>query len=207
MAKTIGQLVTSQPAAAFSDTDLIELEQGAVSKGGTLLQMKQFLLPAGIMTEFAGSSIPTGWLLCDGSAVNRTTYANLFSAISTTWGIGDNSSTFNLPDMREACPQGAGTYSAVAGTTHGAITEHDARTLGAFADDQGQGHKHNSANSTPTGGSEVNVPFTISSSYAAGIYSYTIPTNVPMTDGANGTPRMGKVTRGKTIGVNYIIKY
>jgi len=54
--------------------------------------------PVGTVVDFAGSSAPTGWLLCDGSAVSRTTYANLFSVIGTTYGAGDGSTTFNLPD-------------------------------------------------------------------------------------------------------------
>ena len=49
---------------------------------------------------FAGSSSPTGFLFCDGSAVSRSTYADLFAIISTTYGVGDGSSTFNLPDIR-----------------------------------------------------------------------------------------------------------
>jgi microcystin-dependent protein len=49
---------------------------------------------------YAASTAPTGWLLCDGSAVSRTTYAALFAVISTTWGSGDGSTTFNVPDLR-----------------------------------------------------------------------------------------------------------
>lgn len=68
------------------------------------------ILPAGIgPLPYAGSSIPTGWLECNGAAVSRTTYAALFSAISTTWGTGDGSTTFNLPDMRGKTPIGDGT--------------------------------------------------------------------------------------------------
>lgn len=55
----------------------------------------------GMIKPFAGTTIPTGYLLCDGSAVSRTTYANLFAAIGTTYGSGDGSTTFNLPDYRE----------------------------------------------------------------------------------------------------------
>jgi microcystin-dependent protein len=51
----------------------------------------------GMIKPFAGTTVPTGYLLCDGSAVSRTTYANLFSAIGTTYGSGDGSTTFNLP--------------------------------------------------------------------------------------------------------------
>jgi len=52
------------------------------------------------------SPVPTGWLECSGSAVSRTTYANLFAAIGTTWGVGDGSTTFNLPDLRGEFPRG-----------------------------------------------------------------------------------------------------
>jgi microcystin-dependent protein len=67
-------------------------------------------IPAGIgPLPYAGSSVPDGWLECDGSAVSRTTYADLFTAIGTTWGAGDGSTTFNLPDMRDKVPIGSGT--------------------------------------------------------------------------------------------------
>lgn len=58
------------------------------------------LTPTGAMLLYAGNTVPTGFLLCDGRAVSRTTYAALFAAIGTTHGSGDGSTTFNLPDMR-----------------------------------------------------------------------------------------------------------
>lgn len=59
-------------------------------------------IPAGSIIPFAGpaENIPAGWMLCDGSAVNRSTYANLYNTIGVAWGIGDGSTTFNLPDLR-----------------------------------------------------------------------------------------------------------
>jgi len=57
-------------------------------------------IPAGTVNDYAGGTAPSGWLICDGSAVSRTTYAGLFTAISTTYGVGDGSTTFNLPDLR-----------------------------------------------------------------------------------------------------------
>jgi hypothetical protein len=54
-------------------------------------------VPPGAVMDFATATAPAGWLECDGAAVSRTTYAALFSAISTTWGAGDGSTTFNLP--------------------------------------------------------------------------------------------------------------
>lgn len=57
-------------------------------------------LPIGTIADFAGSSAPTGWLLCYGQEVSRTTYAALFALLGTTYGAGDASTTFNLPDCR-----------------------------------------------------------------------------------------------------------
>jgi microcystin-dependent protein len=58
--------------------------------------------PAGMIVPFAGpaENIPEGWLLCDGSAVSRNDYANLYTAIGVCWGTGDGATTFNLPDLR-----------------------------------------------------------------------------------------------------------
>jgi microcystin-dependent protein len=57
-------------------------------------------LPSGAIMDFAMVTPPSGWLVCDGSAVSRTSQAGLFVAIGTTWGVGDGSTTFNLPDFR-----------------------------------------------------------------------------------------------------------
>lgn len=57
-------------------------------------------LPAGMLAPYAGSTAPAGWLLCNGQAVSRTTYAALFAAIGTTHGNGNGTSTFNVPDLR-----------------------------------------------------------------------------------------------------------
>jgi microcystin-dependent protein len=56
-------------------------------------------LPTGAVMPFAGLAEPTGWLLCNGQAVSRTEYTALFDAIGTTFGVGDGSSTFNVPDL------------------------------------------------------------------------------------------------------------
>lgn len=64
------------------------------------------VLPVGTVLPFAGSGAQTGWLYCNGQAANRTTYSVLFTAIGTTYGVGDGSSTFNLPDLRGRVPAG-----------------------------------------------------------------------------------------------------
>lgn len=65
------------------------------------------LPPSGAVIMFAGTSAPTGWLLCDGSAVSRTDYASLFASIGTRYGGGDGYSTFNLPDIQGVFPLGS----------------------------------------------------------------------------------------------------
>jgi len=67
-------------------------------------------VPLGSITMWAGGTgdVPSGWDLCDGSAINRTTYSDLFTLIGTTFGAGDGSTTFNVPDMRDRFVIGAG---------------------------------------------------------------------------------------------------
>ena len=63
-------------------------------------------LPIGFIGSYGGTTPPEGWLICDGSAVSRTAYSALFAAIGTTYGAGDGSTTFNLPDYRDRVPVG-----------------------------------------------------------------------------------------------------
>lgn len=58
------------------------------------------ICPVGSLMDYAGSTAPSGWLLCYGQAVSRTTYSALFTALGTTYGVGDGSTTFNIPDCR-----------------------------------------------------------------------------------------------------------
>ena len=78
-----------------------------------LKRMCDTLVPAGTMVHFAGKTVPKGWLLCNGAAVSRTTYARLYSAIGTTWGTGDGSTTFNLPNTNGRFLEGTTTTSNV----------------------------------------------------------------------------------------------
>lgn len=70
------------------------------TNGIQLAAMSASSTPVGALQAYAGSSAPTGWLLCYGQAISRTIYAALFAAISTTYGSGDGSTTFNVPDLR-----------------------------------------------------------------------------------------------------------
>lgn len=67
----------------------------------------------GSVAAFSGSTLPSGWLLCDGSAVSRETYAALFSVIGATYGAGDGSTTFNLPNLTDRFIQGNATAGTV----------------------------------------------------------------------------------------------
>jgi hypothetical protein len=73
------------------------------------------LVPVGSVLMYGGGTAPTGWLLCNGQAVSRTTYISLFTVIGTSYGVGDGSTTFNVPDLQATgatamrAPVGAGT--------------------------------------------------------------------------------------------------
>jgi microcystin-dependent protein len=159
----------------------------------------------GTIFPYAGTVAPIGSFLCDGSAVSRTEYADLFAAIGTTWGVGDGSTTFNLPDLRGAFVRGTG--------SHGSETMADGNpfagpAVGAFEDDQMQGHYHSvqrfnaggsdsglaGAADRATPGSAISIPDT---------YDYVTDAKA---DGTNGTPRTGDETRPFAAGVTYCIK-
>ena len=128
------------------------------------------IIPAGIgPLPYAGGTAPTGWLWCQGQAVSRTTYAALFTAIGTTWGAGDGSSTFNVPDPRGRAVIGEGSGAGLTVRTLGATTgaENHTLTVGELpphthTGGTGQSHSNdpeagaamkvgNSANTLPTG--------------------------------------------------------
>lgn len=79
-----------------TDTDLNEIKN--VVNGNA--DIMSTLVPIGSIISYAGSTAPTNWLICDGSAISRTTYSDLYNLIGTAFGQGDGSTTFNLPDLR-----------------------------------------------------------------------------------------------------------
>lgn len=70
-------------------------------------------LPVGVVQAYAGNTTPDGWLLCDGSAISRTDYAELYAVIGDTYGAGDGTTTFNLPDLADKFIQGNATSGTV----------------------------------------------------------------------------------------------
>lgn len=188
--------------------------------------------PPGMMTMFAGSSAPTGWLFCDGSVLAQSgLYANLFAAIGSTWNIGgEGAGNFRLPNTAGLFPRGAGTQT-VGGISYSA-------TLATLTGDKLQGHfhgisdpSHNHSISDPshvhssgTSGSGVggfggfiqatngNTPGAWSTPAAVtGIAVQPATTGItvqsPTNDGSHGTPRIGSETAPASFGINFMIKY
>lgn len=102
-------------ATELIDEDAINLRLNELAD--TLADIPVY--PVGIILPFADDVLPDGYLLCDGTAVSRTTYADLFAVCGTTYGVGNGSTTFNLPDMRGRIPVGAGTGSGLTARTLG----------------------------------------------------------------------------------------
>lgn len=138
-------------AASFGSTATLSADPTAALQAAT----KQYVdnrvtasISAGVITAFAGATAPTGWLLCDGSAVSRTTYASLFSVIGSTYGGGDGSTTFTLPYLKDKFVLGKGsTY-----TTLGAVGGEETHTL-TIAEMPSHNHK----SSGNTGGSSIGI--------------------------------------------------
>ena len=173
----------------------------------------QTAIPSGMVAPFTMASAPTGWLICNDAAISRTTYSALFTAIGTTWGVGDGSTTFNVPDLRGAFLRGTGSH----GTSNMADgNDFAGPAVAAYEDDMSQGHWHqvyrgggamgNGAGGMgvyPSGqGSLVGTGYY----YDAGNPQAVVAKNV-LTDGTYGTPRIGDETRPFNAGVNYCIKY
>ena len=172
-----------------------ELASTFVATGDTA-----YLAPSGTINPFAGTAAPTGWLACDDSAVSRTTYATLFTAIGETWGVGNGSTTFNLPDLRGVFLRGAGTAGTL---TDAAGDKFAGGAVGATANDKFQGHWHDmgyEALSEGTGGT-----FFSAHSDTDGTNGNK-PIKDPSTDTVNGTPRTGAETQPVNASVLYIIK-
>ena len=145
-------------------------------------------IPAGAVMPFAMNSAPAGWLAADGTAVSRSTYAALFAAISTTYGAGDGSTTFALPDLRGYFVRGVGVAGQNGANSDGTVS-------GAFgvkqADElKSHAHTYSDAGVSQTGLAGGPTPFA-----NTGTTSRT-------TDATGGTE-----TRPKNIAMLYCIKF
>ncbi len=178
-----GLVVADLPVSSETAVGIIELATEAEVLTGTdalktvtpdtLQSVVSQLALVGEVRLWTQAAAPSDWLLCDGSAVNRTTYADLFAVVGTTFGVGDGSTTFNLPDFRGsiaigvdatyalAATGGAATHAlstaelashthetddlvaASSGVTAGAITTYSAVTTSAIASAGGGGAHEN----------------------------------------------------------------
>ena len=169
---------TSKSLAGSNDTDFI-----------TPLKLAQYVsslsvIPAGTVNAFAGSTIPAGWLECNGSAVSRTGLtANLFSAIGITYGPGDGINTFNLPDLR-------GEF--IRGWDHGRGVD-IGRNIGSTQADELKSHTHKYNAPTYNYGHQDGNTDTSRYGRKDPIYEYTESTG-------------GSETRPRNVALTYIIK-
>jgi microcystin-dependent protein len=184
------------PTVVVADNEVTtaKIADGNVTLAKLVTAVQQALLPAGAVQAFAMNSAPAGWLAADGSNVSRSTYASLFSAISTTYGAGDGSTTFALPDLRGYFVRGSGTNSDATA----------AGTFGAKQADAIKGHTHAisfgftaakptaSAFTTGGGGTAINGAVAAGSNEIANTYATS--------DG-------GTETRPKNIAMLYCIKF
>ena len=170
------------------------------------------LLPAGAVMPFAMATAPTGWFSCDGTLLSRTTYALLFAAIGTTFGVGDGSTTFAIPDLRGRFVRSTGTdgtATALAlGVKQGDMFQDHGHSNTATASGVGD-HTHSiPANTDPgntsdrlTYGSAGGTTATVSS--AAGAHGHTITVTIGGADSGD----FGAETRPYNMALNYCIKY
>jgi microcystin-dependent protein len=133
------------------------------------------LCPTGTVESFAGSVAPSGWLLCDGTTVPRTAYPVLFNVIGTTFGAGDGTTTFTLPDMRGRVSVAAGPGVGLTNRAVGAVggTETHALTLNEIP-------AHTHTYDKQNGVQNINAPD------AAGITAANDPTSVTNSGSAGG---------------------
>lgn len=175
--------------------DLPENPATAPSHNGNLLftvanfpsQLNQQFY-AGAMLPFAISSAPTGWLKCNGAAVSRTTYSRLFTAIGTTFGAGDGSTTFNLPDLRGEFVRG---WDDGRGIDAG-------RTFGSAQLDAYQAHTHQSGSGNlHLGGASG----PINAAYQSGVNILRLE------DMGTGNGRTATETRPRNVAMLWCIKW
>lgn len=202
-----GNLTGTASAIADGSVSTAKIVDGAVSQAK--LGPDIILVPAGAVMPFAMNSAPTGWLAADGAAVSRSSYAALFAAIGTTYGSGDGSTTFNLPDLRGYFVRGSGTNSD--GTASGSFGgkqgqeiqshSHTGTTDSAGNHFHGYNDLYNTTNGARGGGGgagwQTQFFEAFRNTFSAGAHTHTFTSN------ATG----GAETRPKNIALLYCIKF
>lgn len=194
----------------------VQLEKGKVSSGivaphledlglplGSIRpeHLYESAIPPGAIMPFARPTAPAGWLICDGRAVNRTQYKNLFNAIGTTFGAGDGSTTFNLPDLRGEFIRG---WDNGRGVDPG-------RQFGSWQADEFRQHNHYSDirfNKLSARASDIDgAGTTTATDSGGGTYEYRIGQMSNYWDAATLKDTGGSETRPRNVALLYCIKY
>ena len=208
----INGATTFTGASTFGDTVTLDADPTLALQAAT----KQYVdaaasssSPSGALIMWPTGTAPSGWLLCNGAAVSRTTYAALFAVIGTTFGAGDTTTTFNLPDYRDRMPIGANTIAASIGATGGSkdaiVVSH---THTATVTDPGHSHSmtlnvwrgSNAGNTNPAWGGGDRQDATNKTQATT-----TVGTGISVsnsTEGSSGT----NANMPPYLGINFIIK-
>jgi len=152
------------------------------------------LVKTGSLIIWATNTAPSGYLECNGAAISRTTYSALFATIGTTFGVGDGTTTFNIPDLRGYFVRGWANAGSV----------DSGRAFGSTQQDAFQGHYHTlfGGNASVQSGSANNCMRSDAGSATTAWQAQTTITN-----GVNGTPRIDSETRPVNVALMYCIKY
>jgi predicted outer membrane repeat protein len=180
--------------------------------GGMVTAPVGSLAPIGAVLPFAGAATPPGWLLCQGQAVSRSTYADLFGVIGTAFGVGDGSTTFNLPDLRDRAAVGASGSKALGSAGGSATAALAAANIPAHT--HSINHDHPSLNipvqyasTTSTGGTAIRVTDIANSTGGSGT-SATATVNILSYSGTSGSTGSGTAfsVQNPYQALNHIIK-
>ena len=178
---------------------------GATTANGARINLGlgTFLVPTGSLIMWPSNTIPSDWKLCNGAAISRVTYGTLFSLLGTTFGAGDGSTTFNLPDYRNKMPYGADAVvvGATGGSADSIVVSHTHTATSVVTD---PGHTHITPNYANPGGGFLysgsgGVPGTAATNSA--VTGITVATTNAST-GTSGT----NANLPPYLGINFIIK-
>ena len=176
---------TAPTAAAGTNTTQIATTAFVLANGA----------PTGGLIMWGTGTAPSGWLLCDGAAVNRTTYAALFAVISTTFGVGDGSTTFNVPNYTNRMPYGT-TLGATGGSADAVVVSH---THTATVTDPGHAHSVGAGATGQSGG------FGEYAGSTSSVTSATVTTGITVANTAAGVSGTN-ANLPPYLGINFIIK-
>lgn len=167
--------------------------------------------PPGTVISFAGAAVPAGYLECNGQAVSRAQFSELFAALGTTWGAGDGSTTFNLPDLRgrfiRGSDDGAGRDPDAGARAACAAGGPTGGTVATCQPDAFQGHWHRyhwyGVGSQPWRGQDAQAGSTEPDSN----FPRDNQVRTAVTDGVHGNPRVASETRPQNASLRFLVKY